>query len=71
MDHSDPPTNTPVRETGRGTPKGEARGWYGFVALVFSFHKPRASYMKSKAIFDRSAAGVMGLLELRVIADIR
>ena len=46
-------------------------GWYGLVALVLSFDKPRKSYMKSKAVLDRSAASVMGLLGLKVISDIR
>jgi threonine/homoserine/homoserine lactone efflux protein len=43
-------------------------GWYAVVALVLSSAAPRAVYLRSKLLVDRTAAGVMGLLGLRLVA---
>lgn len=43
-------------------------GWYAVVAVVLSSAAPRAAYLRSKALVDRTAAGVMGLLGLRLVA---
>lgn len=43
-------------------------GWYAIVALVLSSAAPRAAYLRSKALVDRTAAGVMGLLGGRLMA---
>ncbi|MBL4784166.1 MAG: LysE family translocator [Cohaesibacteraceae bacterium] len=45
--------------------------WYAIVALVFSTSGPRQTYLRFKAKFDRSAAGVMSLLGLKVLYQIR
>lgn len=42
-------------------------GWYSLVAMVLSAEVPRKVYLKSKAIFDRVAGGVMTLLGLKLI----
>lgn len=42
-------------------------GWYSLVAVALSAEKPRQVYLKSKAIFDRIAGGVMTLLGLKLI----
>ncbi|MHA3050276.1 LysE family translocator [Acinetobacter sp. ANC 4641] len=42
-------------------------GWYSLVAMVLSAEAPRKVYLKSKAIFDRVAGGVMTLLGLKLI----
>lgn len=44
-------------------------GWYAVVALAFSAQRPRAAYLNAKHWVDRLAAGVMGLLGLRLIYD--
>ena len=41
--------------------------WYSLVAVVLSAEGPRKVYLKSKAIFDRIAGGVMTLLGLKLI----
>ena len=38
------------------------------VAVVLSSSVPRAAYLRSKAVVDRTAAGAMGLLGLRLVA---
>lgn len=43
-------------------------GWYVVVAVVLSSAAPRAAYMRGKTLVDRMAAGVMGLLALRLIS---
>ncbi|MEB3754839.1 LysE family translocator [Acinetobacter sp. MD2(2019)] len=42
-------------------------GWYSLVAVILSAEGPRKIYLKSKAIFDRLAGGVMTLLGLKLI----
>ena len=42
-------------------------GWYSLVAVALSAEKPRKVYLKSKAVFDRIAGGVMSLLGLKLI----
>lgn len=42
-------------------------GWYSLVAVALSAEKPRKVYLKSKAIFDRIAGGVMSILGLKLI----
>ena len=42
-------------------------GWYSLVAVALSAEGPRKVYLKSKAIFDRVAGGVMTLLGLKLI----
>jgi threonine/homoserine/homoserine lactone efflux protein len=44
-------------------------GWYAIVVLVLSSSAPRALYMRAKTSIDRTAAGVMGLLGLRLISS--
>lgn len=43
-------------------------GWYAVVAVLLSSAAPRAVYLRSKTLVDRTAAGVMGLLGLRLVA---
>lgn len=42
-------------------------GWYSLVAVILSAEAPRKVYLKSKAIFDRVAGGVMTILGLKLI----
>lgn len=42
-------------------------GWCSLVAVALSAEKPRAVYLKFKAVFDRAAGGVMTLLGLKLI----
>jgi threonine/homoserine/homoserine lactone efflux protein len=44
-------------------------GWYAIVVLVLSSSAPRALYMRAKTSIDRMAAGVMGLLGLRLVSS--
>jgi len=44
-------------------------GWYAIVVLVLSSPAPRAFYTRAKASVDRVAAGVMGLLALRLVSS--
>jgi threonine/homoserine/homoserine lactone efflux protein len=44
-------------------------GWYLVVALLFSAEAPRLLYLKGKKWVDRTAAAVMGLLGLRLMAS--
>lgn len=44
-------------------------GWYGIVAVVFSSERPRRGYLGAKHVFDRLAAGVLGLLGAKLISD--
>ena len=44
-------------------------GWYGIVAIVFSSERPRRGYLGAKHVFDRLAAGVLGLLGAKLISD--
>ena len=43
--------------------------WYTIVAIAFSSGSLRSIYLRSKLWIDRSAAGVMGLLALKLISD--
>ncbi len=45
--------------------------WYAFVAFVLSSSKPRGAYLQAKKWIDRSAAGVLCALGLKLIADAR
>jgi threonine/homoserine/homoserine lactone efflux protein len=45
-------------------------GWYAIVVLVLSSPAPRAFYTRAKASVDRVAAGVMGLLALRLVSSV-
>ncbi|WP_092004616.1 LysE family translocator [Polaromonas sp. OV174] len=42
--------------------------WYAVVAVLLSAAAPRALYLRSKTLVDRTAAGVMALLGLRLVA---
>lgn len=42
-------------------------GWYSLVAVALSAEGPRKVYLKSKALFDRIAGGVMTVLGLKLI----
>lgn len=42
-------------------------GWYSLVAVALSAEGPRKVYLKSKALFDRVAGGVMTVLGLKLI----
>lgn len=44
-------------------------GWYALVAVAFSAGRPRAAYLRCKGTIDRVAAGVIGVLGIRLIAD--
>lgn len=46
-------------------------GWYTVVATAFSLDGPRRGYLKSKAVVDRSAGAVMGLLGLKIVSEVR
>ena len=46
-------------------------GWYATVALLFSASGPRGTYMRFKADIDRTMAGVLGLVGIKLIADAR
>jgi threonine/homoserine/homoserine lactone efflux protein len=46
-------------------------GWYSIVAFSLSSESSRAAYLRSKMHVDRVAAGVMGLLGLKLIAAAR
>ncbi|ACB74760.1 LysE family translocator [Opitutus terrae] len=46
-------------------------GWYAFVAVTLSAEASRAVYLRSKALIDRSAGGVMALLGLKLLIDAR
>ncbi|HEV7371456.1 LysE family translocator [Arenibaculum sp.] len=43
--------------------------WYGLVALLFSATGPRSVYLRAKTLLDRTAAGIVGLLGLRLLLD--
>jgi threonine/homoserine/homoserine lactone efflux protein len=44
-------------------------GWYSVVAFSFSARRPQAFYLKLKSSVDRTAAGVIGALGLKLIFD--
>jgi threonine/homoserine/homoserine lactone efflux protein len=46
-------------------------GWYTLVALAFSSGRARESYIRGKAWIDRLAAGAMGLLGVKILAEVR
>jgi threonine/homoserine/homoserine lactone efflux protein len=46
-------------------------GWYALVALAFSSSSARASYARGKRWIDRLAAGAMGLLGMKILAEAR
>lgn len=43
--------------------------WYCFVAVALSAERPRRVYVRFKSTLDRSAAGLLGLLGLKVLWD--
>lgn len=45
--------------------------WYAIVALVFSSARPRAVYLRARALIDRTAGAVIGLLGIRLLLDAR
>ena len=44
-------------------------GWYSVVALAFSADGPRAAYLRSKMLVDRTAGTVMGALGIKLIVE--
>jgi len=44
-------------------------GWYAVVAMVFSSEGPRRGYLGAKLLIDRLAAGVLGLLGMKLLAE--
>jgi threonine/homoserine/homoserine lactone efflux protein len=46
-------------------------GWYTLVALAFSGSRARASYARGKRWIDRLAAGAMGMLGVKILAETR
>lgn len=44
-------------------------GWYAIVAIVFSSEGPRRRYLGAKPVIDRLAAGVLGLLGVKLISE--
>ena len=46
-------------------------GWYSLVALAFSSGRARDSYVRGKSWIDRLAAGAMGLLGAKILAEVR
>ena len=46
-------------------------GWYAVVAIVFSSEGPRRSYLGGKIWLDRLAAGILGLLGVKLISEAR
>jgi threonine/homoserine/homoserine lactone efflux protein len=45
--------------------------WYAIVAIVFSSEGPRRRYLGAKPLIDRLAAGVIGLLGVKLIAEVK
>ncbi len=45
-------------------------GWYALVTLVLSAPAPRARYLAGKAWIDRIAGSLMGLLGIKLLADV-
>jgi threonine/homoserine/homoserine lactone efflux protein len=43
--------------------------WYAIVALALSSASPRAAYLRAKAVVDRTAGTVLGVLGLRLVAS--
>lgn len=43
--------------------------WYAVVALAFSATGPRRVYLRAKTLLDRVAAGIVGLLGIRLLLD--
>jgi threonine/homoserine/homoserine lactone efflux protein len=46
-------------------------GWYALVATAFSTGRARQTYIRSKTLIDRLAAGAMGLLGVKILSDVR
>jgi len=46
-------------------------GWYAIVAVVLSSRAPRRVYLQWKAMLDRCASSVIGILGLKLILDAR
>src|SRR5262249_42567868 len=46
-------------------------GWYAVVAIAFSTGRARHAYVWSKSWIDRLAAGAMGLLGIKILAELR
>ena len=44
-------------------------GWYAVVAMAFSSEGPRRSYLGAKVLIDRVAAGVLGLLGMKLLSE--
>ncbi|MFA6614898.1 MAG: LysE family transporter, partial [Hydrogenophaga sp.] len=45
-------------------------GWYALVTLVLSAPAPRARYLAGKVWIDRIAGSLMGLLGIKLLADV-
>ncbi len=45
--------------------------WYAIVAIVFSSDAPRRRYLDAKSLIDRLAAGVIGLLGIKLLSEAR
>jgi threonine/homoserine/homoserine lactone efflux protein len=46
-------------------------GWYALVAVAFSTGRARQAYLRGKAWIDRLAAGAMGLIGAKILAEVR
>ncbi|MFM2421683.1 MAG: hypothetical protein RL291_213 [Pseudomonadota bacterium] len=46
-------------------------GWYALVAVAFSAVSARDVYLRGKTWIDRCAAGAMGALGIKILADVR
>jgi hypothetical protein len=46
-------------------------GWYALVAVAFSTGKARQVYVRGKTSIDRLAAGAIGALGVKILADVR
>lgn len=44
-------------------------GWYAVVAVTFSAEGPRAAYLRSRLLIDRSAGAVMGALGVKLLVE--
>ena len=45
-------------------------GWYLVVTMVLSTPSSRAAYLSSKIVYDRIAAGIMGILSFRLLSSV-
>ena len=44
-------------------------GWYALVALLLSSSSPRAAYLRAKTAIDRTAAGILGFLGVKLLSN--